>query len=301
MSDENGSAPNCNGPRKLQLIRSAVIALAIISFIYFEIHSCSMDDDIASPEQPSFVSDNVICAASDVFFRDSEFGCVLGTLGTLMTTLDGGRTWKGSTLGDGNLNDVHFQDRARGWVAGKDGSLYSTLDGGETWMRNEGQGYEADEDFFEVQFFSENVGYLLGYGGDHDGAADCYRRALSIGPATAELHFNFGIVLGKQGAFEQAARPGGEAGPASSPLQGHSRSQGGHGAEVRRLKGDLYLRLAGPQNVLCAPFRNSSPCSHPHSTLRHRLAATDLVPPARHPERLTALRGHRLNRALPPY
>jgi tetratricopeptide (TPR) repeat protein len=31
------------------------------------------------------------------------------------------------------------------------------------------------------------LGNLLGYGGDHDGAADCYRRALSIGPTSASF------------------------------------------------------------------------------------------------------------------
>jgi len=193
MDAGNSSSPICNSRRKLQLIRSTVAALAIIAFVYFQIHSCSKDR-IASPEPPSIAPDNVICAASDVFFTDIEFGCVSGTVGTLMITIDGGMTWKGSALPAGNLNDVQFLNRSRGWVAGKDGSLHSTLDGGASWTLNPGQGWPADEDFYKVQFFNENLGYLLGYRGvyrTNDGGASWANNWLPVVADRGALDVSF--------------------------------------------------------------------------------------------------------------
>lgn len=156
--------PICNGNRKLQLIRSTIIALAVISFVYFEIHSCSKDE-VAAPTPPDLVVDNLVLAATDVYFRDADFGCVSGAAGTLMITADGGRTWSGEAIDGGNLNDVQFLDRERGWVAGKDGSLYSTVDGGRLWIRAESAGLPPSEDYYKITFANVDLGYALGYGG----------------------------------------------------------------------------------------------------------------------------------------
>lgn len=166
--------PICNDRRKLQLIRSTILALAIISLVYFEIHSCSKDE-IAAPQPPDIVADNLVLAATDVYFRDADFGCVSGAAGTLMITADGGRTWSGEAIDGGNLNDVQFLDRERGWVAGKDGALYSTNDGGRIWVRSESAGLPPLEDYFKIAFANADLGYALGYGGVYhtsDGGAN---------------------------------------------------------------------------------------------------------------------------------
>ncbi len=193
MGDVNSSSPNCNRRGKLQLARSAALALAIIAFIYFEIHSCSRDA-VVSPEPPGPVPDNTICAASDVFAVDRQFGCVSGNLGTLMTTVDCAETWSGSTLEAGNLNDVYFIDRSLGWVAGKDGSLHSTLDGGGSWTKNDCEGCPPDEDFYKVQFFGQSIGYLLGYRGLYrtgDAGASWRNDWLEEAPDRAALDVSF--------------------------------------------------------------------------------------------------------------
>lgn len=158
------SSQICNSRRKLQLLRSTVIALAIIAFVYFEIHSCSKDE-IVSPEEPRVIADNSVCAAKDVFFLDFDRGFVAGILGTMTMTEDGGRNWKGITLQAGNLNDIHFLDIDHGWVVGKDGAIFSTEDGGATWTNCEPPGADASEDYFEVRFFGSKKGYILGYRG----------------------------------------------------------------------------------------------------------------------------------------
>lgn len=193
MGFRDAFSPICNGRRKLQLIRSSIIALAAIAFVYFQIHSCSKDD-IAAPDPPPAAPDNVICAASDVYFADSEFGCVSGIIGTMMTTGDGGATWNGFALPAGTLNDVQLMDRSRGWVAGKDGALYSTIDGGASWERNPIQGCPADEDFYEVQFFNERLGYLLGYRGLYrtdDGGASWANNWLPVVANRGALDVSF--------------------------------------------------------------------------------------------------------------
>ena len=50
--------------------------------------------------------ESIICGATDVYFHDSDFGCVAGALGTLIVTADGGKTWKGTVIDGRNLNDL---------------------------------------------------------------------------------------------------------------------------------------------------------------------------------------------------
>ena len=147
----------------MQLRRSVLLAICIILFVYFEIHSCSKDN-IAAPKGATPV-ESIICAATDVYFQDSDFGCVAGALGTIIVTADGGRTWEGAVIDEGNLTDLQFINRSNGWVVGKDGAICHTIDGGAEWTRIAPSGFSVDEDFFKIAFFNENLGYVLGYGG----------------------------------------------------------------------------------------------------------------------------------------
>jgi photosystem II stability/assembly factor-like uncharacterized protein len=136
----------------------------IIFFIYFEIHSCAEDRPI-EPGIPAPVASNLVCGARDVFFLDHETGWVLGSLGTIMRTTDGGETWKGASIPDAELNSVYFLDRMRGWVVGKDGRIYQSHDGGAGWERSIFSGTPNDSDLYEIRFIDENLGFILGYDG----------------------------------------------------------------------------------------------------------------------------------------
>jgi photosystem II stability/assembly factor-like uncharacterized protein len=163
LSFEPGKSHFCTRGSKMQLRRSILLAICIILFVYFEIHSCSKDE-IAAPKSTPPV-ESIICGATGVYFQDSDFGCVVGALGTLIVTTDGGKTWKGAVIDAGNLNDLQFTGRSNGWVVGKDGAIYRTVDGGAEWTKIAASGFPVDEDFFKIAFFSENLGYVLGYGG----------------------------------------------------------------------------------------------------------------------------------------
>ncbi|HSG29441.1 MAG TPA: hypothetical protein VLA34_13245, partial [Candidatus Krumholzibacterium sp.] len=60
----------------MQLRRSVLVALMLIFFIYFEIHSCSEDSSVM-PEPPVEIP-NLLCNANEVFFLDSDRGWVAG-------------------------------------------------------------------------------------------------------------------------------------------------------------------------------------------------------------------------------
>lgn len=73
---------------------------------------------------------------NSLFFVSDSTGWATGAAGTLMKTLDGGRTWiprRAGTLAA--LHKVSFVDENVGWVSGDLGELLRTQDGGLTWHR----------------------------------------------------------------------------------------------------------------------------------------------------------------------
>jgi photosystem II stability/assembly factor-like uncharacterized protein len=183
--------------------RSILLAICIILFVYFEIHSCSRDE-ITAPPQPPF--ENMICAATNVFFLDDSFGCVTGNLGTFMITKDGGRTWAGSTIEAGTLYGAQFVDCDTGWIVGKDGAIFNTNDGGSTWTKIVSSGYPFDEDFYKVDFMDRTLGYVLGYLGVYrtvDGGSDWTNNWLPVAPSRGAWDMSFvddstGFLLGSK-------------------------------------------------------------------------------------------------------
>ena len=148
----------------MQLRRNVLIAVAIVLFIYFEIHSCSKDS-VTAPQPPVSKAQSIICDANDVYFLNSRVGWVVGSYGTLIKTEDGGNTWKGQRIDDSRLTGVDFVDSYEGWAIGKDGAFYHTLDGGESWNQVVSQWLPSDEDFSKIVFMSDSIGFALGYKG----------------------------------------------------------------------------------------------------------------------------------------
>jgi len=194
----------CTRETKMQLRRSILLALCIVLFIYFEIHSCS-GNQLTTPE-PIPPADGVICSATDVYFHDFDFGCVVGALGTLILTADGGETWKGSVIDEGILNDVQFIDRTTGWIAGKDETILRTNDGGSSWTLLAPSGFPTGEDIFKITFFGESTGYALGYHGVYrtdDGGESWMNNWLPAVPYRGAWDMSFpddrtGYLLGSQ-------------------------------------------------------------------------------------------------------
>ena len=144
----------------MQLRRNVLLVLMIIFFIYFEIHSCSEDAPLAPvPVEPA--ADNLIYRAMAVHFSDRLNGWVIGYNGTMIRTTDGGETWEGVTVDTGDFRAIQFVDNEKGWLAGKDGAFYRTEDG-NSWERILPSGYPEDEDFSNVWFQGDSLGFVQG-------------------------------------------------------------------------------------------------------------------------------------------
>lgn len=148
----------------MQLRRSILLALLIIFIIYFEIHSCS-EDRVTEPNGSTPVASDLVCGAHGVFFLDHDTGWVIGALGTIMYTTDGGDSWHGVVIPDVTLTDIFFLDRSRGWVVGGNGRMYRTYDGGATWERAIFSGTPQNTDLYEIRFMGDSLGFVLGYDG----------------------------------------------------------------------------------------------------------------------------------------
>jgi photosystem II stability/assembly factor-like uncharacterized protein len=72
---------------------------------------------------------------SDVDFVNAETGWAVGGYGSVLSTVDGGRTWRSQRVGTTPLSGVDFVDAEHGWAVGKGGVVLVTSDGGRTWSR----------------------------------------------------------------------------------------------------------------------------------------------------------------------
>lgn len=189
----------------MQFRKSALFALMIIMFIYFEIHSCAEDAPMA-PRPESNTADNLIYRAMDIHFTDQQNGWAVGYYGTVMKTTDGGETWVGMVVESGDFRDVQFIDGDSGWIAGRDGAFYRTYDAGENWERIISGAYPADEDFSNIWFQGEDLGFvqgLLGVYRTEDGGEEWQNNWLPFVPYKGAWDMSFvnereGFLLGTQ-------------------------------------------------------------------------------------------------------
>jgi photosystem II stability/assembly factor-like uncharacterized protein len=111
-----------------------------------------------------------------VSFPDPSHGHVVGTVGTILATTDGGASWSPQqaplNTGDDGLtevvNGVSFTDALHGHAVGSAGALVATTDGGATWSPQqrppevELNGEKLLWTFRDVSFADANTGYVIG-------------------------------------------------------------------------------------------------------------------------------------------
>jgi len=113
-----------------------------------------------------------------VFFLDQNRGWVIGSKGTLLATVDGGKTWTSKTSSSADvLRDIFFVDENSGWLVcevnvyelkTKDqprAYLMRTTDGGEHWQRVDIKGVDVDARLVRVVFSRGGRGWAFGEGG----------------------------------------------------------------------------------------------------------------------------------------
>lgn len=165
-------------------IRNILLALMIILFIYFEIHSCS-EDTILLPESTSQELESTVYNANDVFFLDTENGWIVGQSGTVARTNDGGESWVPSVVDSVELLSVFFVDKDQGWIVGRNGTVLNSRDGGREWTRATFNGFPEDDDLYRVKFLNESTGFVLGHKGIYrtsDGGANWQNNWVPVDP-----------------------------------------------------------------------------------------------------------------------
>ncbi|MDG1295972.1 MAG: YCF48-related protein, partial [Saprospiraceae bacterium] len=101
----------------------------------------------------------------DVFFADANNGWIVGNLGSIQHTIDGGTTWVAQTSGvTEELQSVYFADVNTGWAVGLNKTILKTSDGGTTWSVINPM-LVLGSDFYSVFFLDLNNGYITGSGG----------------------------------------------------------------------------------------------------------------------------------------
>jgi len=118
------------------------------------------------PVAPGAIADATL---HDVSFVDSERGWAVGALGTVLSTADGGRSWKRQAVPSAfTYHAVHFVNEASGWIVGgapvpytrlSRGILLCTHDGGKHWFEPSTRRFPRLRD---VRFSDTGHGIVVG-------------------------------------------------------------------------------------------------------------------------------------------
>lgn len=100
----------------------------------------------------------------DLAFVNAQIGWAVGNDGTILSTADGGQTWRPQVSGvEEDLDGVFFLNAQQGWVVGEErGVILATADGGQTWQP---QVSRVEEDLYGVWFVSDRQGWVVGDNG----------------------------------------------------------------------------------------------------------------------------------------
>lgn len=116
-----------------------------------------------------------------VCFLSPEEGWVVGQLGKIFHTTDGGKHW-GEQSSQTNLllTEVDFVDQSHGWAVGERGVILHSEDGGKSWkIQQSGVSYPL----FDVDFIDQRKGWAVGHWGTilftEDGGQHWSERSLS--------------------------------------------------------------------------------------------------------------------------
>jgi photosystem II stability/assembly factor-like uncharacterized protein len=97
-----------------------------------------------------------------VWFSTHGQGWAVGAGGVILSTTDGGRTWRAQASGVGDdLYDVKFFDAREGWAVGAGGALLHTTDGGHTWA----EARRVTPHALERLFLVGRRAWAVGFGG----------------------------------------------------------------------------------------------------------------------------------------
>lgn len=99
---------------------------------------------------------------NSVFFTSRKYGWAVGSGGSIIASVGGGRLWRAQTSGvDSDLTDVFFTTDRSGWAVGDRGTIIRTTNGGGQWL----QVNSRTEHRLERVYFHLDKGWAVGFGG----------------------------------------------------------------------------------------------------------------------------------------
>ncbi|MBK7670626.1 MAG: hypothetical protein IPJ24_04400 [bacterium] len=133
-----------------------------------------------------------------------SIGTVVGHLGTIMRTEDGGRTWMTQAGGTQTLFwDVDFVGPLHGVAVGSDGVILTTSDGGRHWISRDS---DTTEGLSCVRFSDRENGFIVGENGTllrtRDGGRTWSRRVVATDSHLHWMRFanpELGLIVGEHG------------------------------------------------------------------------------------------------------
>ena len=142
---------------------------------------------------------------SSVSFFNASSGWIVGDIGTIVKTIDGGDSWIIQDVRsiDASLASAYFQNINIGWIVGTNGAIYKTTNGGDQW--NE-QVSGTSKDLNSVYFVSSTHGWIVGESGTIlstlDGGANWITQTSGTTKELCSIFFvdiNTGWTVGETG------------------------------------------------------------------------------------------------------
>jgi len=129
---------------------------------------------------------------------NGDTGWMVGELGRIFRTTDGGKTWNRQAAGTARpFLAISCLDDKRAWIAGKEGIVYVTTDGGESWKELK---TNSDRHVFALEFANDKRGHGAGdYGAmvhTEDGGATWTKQQVPAETELPESAFDMGVEPG---------------------------------------------------------------------------------------------------------
>jgi photosystem II stability/assembly factor-like uncharacterized protein len=139
-----------------------------------------------------------------IYFTDENNGWIVGHLGKIKKTSDGGSTWKTQQSDvQSNLWDVCFINNQIGWVCGDSNTILYTIDSGNSWEKiipSESNG----KIYLSILFVDKNYGWTCNNNGeifksDNGGKNWILKKKLPLRGGTRLIVFDAETVYALQG------------------------------------------------------------------------------------------------------
>ena len=98
-----------------------------------------------------------------IHFVDAKHGWAVGTVGTVLSTVDGGTTWTASSASKDTLTQVNFTTPNNGWITSI-GQVHYTASGGATWRLQHQTRSQSKKPhgILDIYFVSTTEGWAVG-------------------------------------------------------------------------------------------------------------------------------------------